>query len=374
MSLWLVEEKAPCFDYIDFGSCFEETPVGWVDGRLWYSGELVTCPKHYLQTTGSIPHFYYDPGEDCIKMLVIYTTVYYPSWDVQLLKFSPDDGSWLNRAEVLARTSFAGIWGVAYTNHATMGSYNKIYATRNETTRIVEVDQWLQPVVGGWGVSPQTWTPPGIYGFAVVNRQDQLLTGASSWFLDHWRNINSTPEKIGTTKLPSTVSYMCWESRNYLWVISPDGSIHKVDYQVPRYEMLSTVQNPQVTSTGFRITFDTKRKRVVVLRMMPDDTEGACQHRLEFYYPMVKPVGLTKPVPINSLRSGNPISFVSHLYGAAGEGVTPFTVNAELAPGAVGALKTPFAGTERNGRVVHRYQPDGAAEETIEISMDYTEG
>jgi hypothetical protein len=375
MSLWHIQTIAPCMEYSDFGSCFE--PPGPPTPPYYYGKNLITCPKHYQQSTMSVSHFFYDPAEDVIKVLVVYSTTYWPSWDVQLLKFSPETGEWLNRTEVLAKQSSAGIWGFAWTSAATMGSFNKIYATMNPTTAILEVDSnYLTEVDGGWSVNPNAdpWDPHSLYRFAVVNRVDQILAGGGSWTIDHWRNINSTPELFATTRLPSTISYMCYESRNYLWIISPDGTISKLDYKVPRYEMLSSVQNPELTAVGFKITFDTKRKRVVVFRQMPDAEDGACQHQLEFYYPMVNATALTAPVPITSLRAGGRVTFVSHLHGSAGEGVTPFTAEAELLSTPHGYLTSPFAGTELNGRITHGYvAPNESAEDTIQVTVDIEE-
>jgi len=150
--------------------------------------------------------------------------------------------------------------------------------------------------------------------------------------------------------------------------------ICKADYQIPRWEMISTVQNPEADALKYFITYDTKRKRVVVFRQRPDAADGACQHQLEFYYPMVKAGQLTQPVPVTSLKAGNRIILAANLIGDAGEGVTPYTVQGEMLSPVEGRLVTPFSGTELNGRVCFQYQaPNQACTETLRLKVTVEE-
>jgi hypothetical protein len=372
MGLWNVKTVAPCMEYIDNGSC---TPPPGPTGV--YNKALLTCPKHYQQTTSSVANFFYEPGQDRLIAHILLSTTYWPSWDARRYEFDAETGEWLNSDSVLSRSddSWIGIWGVAYTRAATMGSFSKIYACRNSETKIREI-MWEcgEPVTNGWWVDPYTWTPKSIYGFAVVNRIDNLLAAAANWTLDCWRNISTTPERFAQLRLPNVVDYLAYESRNYCWVITKDGVICKADYQVPRWEMLSTVQDPETDTKQYLITFDTKRKRVVVFRHRPDAEDGACQNQLEFYYPMVKAGQLTQPVPVTSLRAGGRIILAAHLIGDAGEGLTPYTVNGELQAPVDGKLITPFSGTELNGRVCFQYQaPDISCDETLKLDVTVEE-
>lgn len=373
MSLWCLRTVAPCMEYIDNGKCY---PSPGPPPQVWfYNPKLVTCPKHFQQGEGRLSHFYYDPGADLLRAIIIYVTTYWPGWDVQRLDFSAETGEWVNREDVLARKVFVGIWGSAWTGKCTMGSFNKLYACMNTGTPINEVDPFtLNPVPGGWTVDPYKWNPKSIFSAAVVNRIDNHLAGVSSWTLDCWKNIGTAPERFGQLRLPNTLGYLAYESRNYCWIITRDGVICKADYKIPRWEMISKVQNPGLPATDFAIAFDTKRKQIVVFRSRPDAEDGACQHQLEFYYPMVNPAQLTQPVPVTSLRAGKRIVLVAHLIGEAGEGVTPYTVNGELAEPVEGRLVTPFSGTEMSGRVCFQYQaPNETCEETLALETTVEE-
>ena len=370
MSLWPILTVAPCMEYVDLGRCFPSgVPSKWYENRWWYNDWLVTCPRHYKQTTMNVANFFYEPGNDRLIAHIVLTTTYWPGWDVQRYEFAAEDGTWINREEVLAGQAFIGIWGASWTRDATMGSFNKIYACRNSETAIREISwETAVPVDNGWWVDPYTWNPKSIYGFAVVNRVDNLLAAAASWTLDCWRNISGTPERFGHLRLPNVLNYLAYENRNYCWGITKDGVIVKADYQVPRWEMISTVQNPTDDVKGYAITFDTRRKRVVVFRWREDAADGACRNQLEFYYPMVNPAKLTKPVPVTSLRAGKRIVFVSHLIGDAGEGLSPYTVEGEMVPPVEGKLNTPFTNTERSGRACFQYQaPATGCLETLRL-------
>lgn len=380
MSLRLVQTISPAMEYIPLEKdCYPVAPPYWSEEEGYcYNGYLIACPRKYRQETTSLSHFFYEPSSDTIRIILISTVTWWPGWDASIYIFNAETGEWLNRAEVFAHTAGVGIWGTSWTAHVSLGSYNKIYASMNTDLRILEVDPTtLNEITGGWSVNPNAdpWNPHTTnLRMAVVNRIDQIIAGTAGATLDCWEKIESTPEKFASLAMVGQPSYLCWENRNYLWTIGGDGTISKIDYKVPRYEMISSVQNPEITSTGYRIAFDTKRKRVVVFRAMPNAEDGTCQHQLEFYYPMVNATYLTAPVPIRSLRAGGKIQFVSHLRGDAGEGVTPYTVNAELINDVHGYLVSPFAGTELNGRVTHGYQaPDEPAADTIQLTATVDE-
>ena len=311
------------------------------------------------------------PGSDRLIFHTWLDKTAWPSWDVKRYEFDAATGALVGDAF----GTWTGIWGPINSNHPTMGSFGKVYTCRNSETKIREVTyEGLDPVSGGWWVDPYTWSPKSIYTYAIVNQIDNLLVAGANWTLDCWRNISTTPERFATLRLPNVISSICYESRKYCWVITVDGVILKANYLIPRWEMISTVQNPSGDTLKYLIAFDTKRNRVVVLRIRPDATDGACQIQLEFYYPMVKPAYLTQPVPVSSLRSGGRVLMAANLIGDAGEGLTPYTVTGAMVDPVEGYLVTPFSGTEMNGRVCFQYQArDQACTETLQLSVTVEE-
>jgi hypothetical protein len=258
-----------------------------------------------------------------------------------------------------------------------MGSFNKIYTTWNSSTQVSEVSwDYLYPPIGGWSVDPATWNPSTILRYALVNREDNLIAGVGSWYLEVW-DISGTPTRRALLRLPYTLGYMCWESRNILWVITKTGIICKADYKrnPPRWEMMSKVQDPSPDAINYLIAFDTKRNRVVVLRQRPDAEDGSCQCQLEFYWPLVKILGLTDPVPVGRHRAGDKTEFVTHLYGDTGEGVPPFVVRAVLRPPAQGTLLKKESTSQVNGAVSFLYEaPPMAGQDEITVSAEINDG
>jgi len=369
MSLWPLQIIAPCMSYIDYGSCVP--PPGPTGG---YNKYLITCPRHYQESMISqhgMNSFFYDPGSD---KFIYHTWLYktaWPGWDVKRYEFDAATGAQVGDTY----GTDISIWGSVYSKNAISGSYGKVYACRSSEYYIREVSaDTLLPVTGGWSVNPYTWTPKSIYFYALVNRIDNYLVAATNWTLDCWRNISTTPERFAQLRLPNVLNSLCYESQKYCWAITQDGVILKADYQIPRWEMISTVQDPSDDAVGYLITYDTKRKRVVVFRQRQDAADGACQHQLEFYYPMVAPAQLTQPVPVTSLRGGNRIILVSHLIGDAGEGLTPYTVNGAMVSPVEGSLVTPFSATAVNGAVGFQYQaPEAACTETLQLAVTVEE-
>lgn len=360
--------------YIDYGSCFEGTPPPCGPfGPYGYGPAMVTCPRHYLESTGggAGASFFYNPGSDRLIYHTWLNKATWPGWDVKRYEFDATTGAQVGNIH----GTWTGIWGSVYSQHAISGSYGKVYACRNDELFIREVSaNTLDVVTDGWSVNPSTWTPGRIYNYAMVNRIDNLLAAVENWTLDCWRNIDTTPELFATLRLPNSLGYLAYESRKYCWIVTREGVICKADYTVPRWEMISTVQDPSDDAVGYLITFDTKRHRVVVFRQRPDATDGACQHQLEFYYPMVNPAVLTQPVPVTSLRGGKRITLVANLIGDAGEGITPYTVTGELVAPVEGTLVTPFSATGLNGAVGFQYQaPAIACTETLQLAVTVEE-
>lgn len=372
MSLWHIKTIAPCISYPDNGQCYANPPAG-----MWnYNRQLLTCPQHFHQSISTVNNFFYEPGNDKLIAYITLATTYWPSWDIERYEFSAESGAWLNRADVFAKRAALSANAAFWTGYGSVGSFNKVYAcSRAGVGGLMEIDPINGGQVdGGWSGNTYAWNPQSIYTFCLVNRNDAYFVGASNWFLEIWKNLGASPCKVTALRLPNTISYLCYESRNYCWAITHDGVILKADYRIPRWEMISTVYAPTADTRGYYLAFDTTRKRVVVLRWLADGADGACRLQLEFYYPMVNAGQLTQPVPVTSLRAGTRITLAAHLIGEAGEGVTPYNVKGALVGPAAGRLVNPFSGTELNGRVCFQYQaPSEACTETLQLNIAVVE-
>lgn len=390
MSLYALKIVSPAFgyptaadimaypEYVPDSGCWLAAPGVWPTAsnptgsgsggtNTVYNPSLVTCPRKYPATVSALSHFFYDPGSDQLYMHVQYTTSWWPSWDTRALIFDADSGSWQNRDSVLGldSDSYCGIWGVAWTSCASVGSYGRIFGSDLGTLK--SLDPLTSRPDGVW--TAPSGLPTTVLTGAVVNIIDGYVAIGSGGTLDFYRNINTAPEKFETIYLPAWIDSMCYESGEILWAICRHGEIFKINYQIPRIEMVSSVQNPDATALGYRITFDTTRHRVIVCRWLPDATDGACTSQLEYYYPMSAAATLTKPVPYTSLKTNSRIGFVAHLIGSQGEPITPWGIAASLAEPAAGQIVVPSVTTGVGGRALIEYKSSATGcTETIQLS------
>jgi len=364
MSLWPIKTAVP------------ELYTEW-DGvmpGIHYNDYLVTPPRHYseaLMTSLPPKAFYYLPGADILALAVGLDILAWPGWSYRLALFSADTGAF----QEWRGLSFF-LW--AWLSSAGPGSYGQIYACGQSFNGVAQVDPYtLAWAAGQWTVAPGDWDPGTIFTWAVVNRQDHLIAGVSTWNLEIYDLAVSPPALLHTLRLPNTLGGLAYENRDCLWLVTNNGLIAKARYRavMPRWEMLSSVQDPSADALAYLCAFDSLRNRLAVFRQRPDAADGASQSQIEFYRPLVQVAGLTDPVPVSRVRAADRVDFVTHLYGSQGEGVTPYVINAALEAPALGTVLTPVAATGLNGAGVVKYlAPAATGEETLTVTATITDG
>ena len=344
MSLWFLEKKAPCINYVAWDGVTPAT----------YNPYLITPPRIYTESIVMIPSFFYVPGNDRLVAFMWFDYYRWPSWSHYRFEWNAGTG------ELIKRES-ASIWGSVYTRGACIGSYGRIYSTYIDAYEVYDVD-WQT-------LLPQTliWTcPDPIQYYALINREDDVAMTIASWVANIY--TLSTSAKTAVLRFPVASNHISWESRRHAWAINPNGAVFKIAYAAipPRFEFMSSVQNPEPTAIDYRIAFDT-------LRTVSPSCAGCLTRKmapaisdLEFYRPIVKvsSLGLTDPVPVTPIREGQAARFISHLHGDTGEGLGAYYIGAGLAVPATGNLISPAAPTQVNGEASFGYQaPGGSAGE-----------
>ncbi|MHB9075247.1 MAG: hypothetical protein ACYC6G_17205 [Desulfobaccales bacterium] len=350
MALYPIKVISPCMSYPAWNG---------VVPTFFYKQYLVTPPRIYSEQISRLTQFFYEGGTDKYVAYAWLDIINWPGWSTCRYTWDAETGAFLGKQSQNIVMN--------YVNRAGNGSFGKIFATFTSGSSVQEVTWDSLAYVGGWQANPGTWSPGRIFSHIVVNLQDGLLVGVNGSSLETW-NINGTPTLLSTLRIPYGVGYLAFEDRQSCWIITTNGFILKANYRVPRWEMLSGVQNPSADATGYLAAFDTKRKRLGVLRLRPNNTDGACQNQIEIYRPIYRVAGLTEPVPVSPLRADERVHFVAHLYGDAGEGVAGYMVNADLGPDPLGQLLTPASSSELNGALTFRYQAPGAGEDTLHLS------
>ncbi len=362
MSLWPIKTVASDFGYILYDGR-EITGLGGL-----YNAYLITPPRLYENRVFTIGNFFYEPSNDRLVAYAFFEKIVWPGWDALRSEWDPETGA-------LVKQTYCGYGPLYFSGRAGLGSYNKMFAAVGNKINEVPWDTlvWVSPM---WTINPQTWTPPASILQAVVNLQDSLIAGVEDWFLKVW-DISGTPALRSSLRLPNTLGSLAYESREICWVITKDGLILKANYKnnPPRWEMLSSVQDPCPDALKYFIAWDQKRGRLVVLRQRPDAEDGSCQCQFEFYRPLVKIVGLTDPVPVNRHRAGDLVEFVAHLYGDAGEGVTPYRIIGSLQAPAQGSLLRAESSSAWNGAISLLYQaPVTDGEDTLILEASINDG
>jgi hypothetical protein len=329
----------------------------------FYNQYLITAPRQYQESISAVNFFFYEPGNDYLVGYVFLDILDWPGWAAQALVWDAGSGALLNRFGV----------PIPYTANPGLGSYNKIYGMRGFA--LSEVDwQTLGPPAGGWSIDPHGWNPSVILTQAIVNREDGVLAGTPSGRNLVIYSISGTPTLKGQLVVPDFVDYLAYEDRFSCWVVTQSGFIAKARYNLvpPRWEMFSSVQNPAGDSTGYLCAFDTKRKRLVILRKRPDAADGSCQSQLEFYAPIYQAAALTDPIPATPLRAGLDVTFLVHLLGTAGEGIASRILAASLAGPATGRIKTPAPPVNQLGVGAVTYYAAAAGNDTLQLSVEDT--
>ena len=116
-----------------------------------------------------------------------------------------------------------------------------------------------------------------------------------------------------------------------IYCINEYGGVTLIDYlrkeALACFRLQTPTDIPVMWGTNINgIGWDFMYKRLLTCFIVDDDpVTGACNTRVNGYYPNPIPVGLTQPIPLNMPRVGRETRFVSRAYGDAGEPISGVT-------------------------------------------------
>lgn len=337
---------------------------GVIPGYGGYNSYLRTPPRIYDASLTSITSFYYDANYDQYILHGWGAKLWWPGWFT---------GRWAFNAETLEFVSYGdtSFWVEAYTAGVEVGSFGKIYACRIDSRLINEVDTYTLIPTGGWNTNPPDWGG-GWFSCAIVNRQDGIIGATAGKEFQTWDFVNH--QLLNRIQLPGAVADLSWQDRECCWAIGSDGTITKLNYKKGTVEVLTSVQNT-MPGVQFALAYDVTRMRLGVFRYVPDAVDGHNQCAIELYRPIPRAATLTKPVPVTSLKNGAEILFSAHLVGDRGEGISPYTINVDLAEPKNGRVLTNIAHSGANGGIDFSYKaPDETVTDTVELTATITDG
>lgn len=399
MALWKTAEMTPAINYLDCSNY----PCAYakVGSRIWSPGndfwKGIFCNGVNLHSERlslnkpDVAHFYYHAPDDCFYLSYAvdncYSTimVMIPVPTALIVYMIGGDGSYSLRRYAEAGGGLQLLYKMC-PRGLEAGSYHKIYGTSqtfNTNTIWTFHPYMVTPLSDEWSLSFDLLpNKPSTMGFmapahSLVNREDGIVMLSMPGSAEmHFWDINSTPHVyIGKMTAPGVLADVCYEDRQRMWIVTRDGYLQKINYHLMRTELLTEVQERSPEDIHYLIAWDSKRFRLAIFRQRPDAADGSCASFIEFYRPLPKIDLLTDPVPIRPLRYGKHIPFSFHLVGTAGEGISPYMVEAALAAPADGHLERASMGTGQYGiGGVEYVAPDKTCVETLQLKATYTDG
>lgn len=357
MALKYIGAVDPCYTYA----------YPYVPGPYDYHTELVTAPRIYPETfttgTGACRHFFYEPVNDYFVGYFSFTKVAFPCWELKRIYWDAGTG------EVLEATNLGNPGLAAYTAQSSEMCNGKMYCSTTYLT--IEHRNWqtMQKVTGG--LDMRYYSGVGkVLQHVIVDESKKIFVGE---FFSELLKVNyETWERLGTLALPEHEFRLdlAYEDEDLLWYIWQNtGTVAKINYTKMRYELLSSVEAPDPTDEAYLAAYDQSRKRLAIFRHRPDATDGACRCRIEFYSPVPQSYVLTAPVPVSSLKTNDPVTFVSSLVGDRGEGIAGVTVNASVDT-EVAQLTTSVGFTNTCGTVAFELTAEQADSGTLELTAE----
>lgn len=325
--------------------------------------------------TFSIHRFVHDLSNDVLVTGVAILLTDLSSIRIYNYFFDADTGNFKERVRVMTSAYLLTNWISPWAN----GSFGKVYGVSQVPypKELMEIDlsAWNYADGGWYSGHFADWSPaPDIY-VATICRETGILVGTVGSDVQIW-DLNSTPTKTGELRVPGVTQSIGYESKDCVWMITQEGIIVKMRYSVtpPRWEMLSSVQNPSEDAVGYYICFDSLRNRVAVLRLK-EDVDRQNPSQIEFYRPLIKADALTDPVPVTKLAGGRDAYFIGHLHGVCGEGLSAYNVQAALRSPVEGSLLSKVACTTLNGAFMFKYRPPNAIYSgALELSAEISDG
>jgi len=341
-----------------------------------------------METLYQLDSFVYDASIDRYRFITLNTVGFWPSWSYYSSIIHPETG--VEESRTLLGTAFAVAH--AWTDPMYNGGLNKLYAGYLVPTyRIVEVllpdgiptaTMISNPFVTTTQIPSLSVTN---YGFALCpERKLVTILSASEGLVVY--DYSASPA-AATKKYwhPFHELYgwsVGYESDERCWLLyagaifgaSNDGrqTLVKYNFLYNRFELISELQPNAISDRMAKVAWDTKRKKLGVLRVKADDADGAPNNAFEVYAPRPAITQVTVPVNVDRLSQNRLVPFVAHVLGSKGEAGGLREVDVSAAPTTT-LVTQPKQLTKNNGSVTIEITPPTAgAAEALTVSYNET--
>ena len=132
-------------------------------------------PGNTLKPIAYLKQFFYDPVEDVYVAFASLHYAFWPSWRMYRMVWNGADGS----LEPKYTPGNAGIFFSHWTNHISVGGYDKFYATGNSFLDVKEID-WKAQTWTGWQCYDWAGRNPSVFSPRHSQPHRQIVAGIGS--------------------------------------------------------------------------------------------------------------------------------------------------------------------------------------------------
>jgi len=293
------------------------------------------------------------PGEFEIHLLAVMRQDAWPSWSVQTLVWDGRTGAYKGMRQniVTYQLSFifsapdGSIWATSLYSPALL-KFNTVTWTSTEHP-VLLAD--LGANIGSTGA------PPGTSTFAVDPARDVVITrigGNTASQLSVCRL--SDGDWLRTINVAGVVQFLFIAEPPMAYAVETTGNLTAFNYETG--EVLGVLHTGLV-SGGFSwsdtaFTWDPFMRRVLFCHNTPDTLpDGICTTKVEGYYPVALPVGMTPPIPLRFPQKGKTVPVFNRVYGGAAEGIVGQELTYTVGNDSAATVSPGRKASENNGTV-----------------------
>lgn len=383
MALERIFEKTNLFDYADCSGPFS---AGDVYGNFCKNG------IDYSESVQSVEAWGYDAASDRYRLNTLMTQKRYPSWSYQIRTIHPETGV-VESYSYLTNNAVARAW----TGEIFSGGLNKLFATyvitgSGSTQGIVEITDKTNFIPTAWQVANPvvnvTQIPKmagSITGHAICFERD-IATIFFPAFGMYTYDISNRPAASTQLAWHPFSEKFCWsvgyEDDQRLWALFADDiwnpseaartTLLKYNFFYNRIELVTELQKTTIPDRIAKVAWDSKRKKLGVVRIKQEGGAGVAINSFEVYNPRPAMSQITVPVNIDTMTPGKTTRMITNLLGTKAESGGGFRqVDLTATPAYI--LTVDHTVTKNNGSAEFEVTPQSPQEiDTITVEYDET--
>ena len=385
MALERILNVSNVFDYADCSGPFTAFDI---------YGTFCTLGSNYSEKVALVDAWVYDAAIDRYRLVVFMDQKVYPSWSIQTWVIHPETGA----VESHESTNFAAV-SHAWTGEIFNGGLNKLFATYIVTGLSPNLGQGIVEITDKTNLIPTTWqiehpiinsvqVPDLAFSVAAhaicpERKLAVLFMVSLGFFVYDYSNYPAASTLVGWHPFPEG---FCWSAgyeddqrtwalfSNDIWNPSENAktTLIKYNFLYNRVELVTELQKTSPADRIAKVAWDSKRKKLGVIRIKQEAADGAAINAFEVYNPQPAMTQITVPVNVSRLVPGKTSVMISNLLGTKAESGGGFRrIDLTATPSYI--LEQAQTLTKNNGSASFEVTPQSSQEiDTVTVSYDET--